>query len=360
MIQDIHTRTYRLPMPSPWSREVTTQYLAVTRLRTHDGAEGVGFTWTPQIGAASIQAMLDTDIRPFLRDRPAAPAAVWDPLWEHLREAGAGGVTTLSMAAVDIALWDLTAKSAGASLADVVGRRRSSVPVYASGVNRHLSIEELEDQIRRWLEAGHNRMKIKVGLPDLDQDVQRVAAVRKVIGPKRVLMLDANQLWDVPTARRAVAALRRFDPFWIEEPLPADDLSGYAWLRRTIDVPIATGESLYTETQFRDLLAAGGCDFVQPNICRVGGVTPFLRIARLARTFDVPTMPHLLPELSAQLAVCLPSPALVEDIDQASYAALGALAAPSGVRIAGDIATVETTLGHGLTFATDKMEEVSK
>jgi L-alanine-DL-glutamate epimerase-like enolase superfamily enzyme len=209
------------------------------------------------------------------------------------------------------------------------------------------------------VDDGHTRVKIKVGLPDLEEDLERVAAVRKIIGPQRLLMVDANQLWDYPSARRAAHALAAYEPFWLEEPLPADDLQAYVRLRATIDIPIATGESLYTELQFRDLLAAGGCDFAQPNICRVGGITPFLRIARLAHAHGIPTMPHLLPELSAQLGMCLPAAPLLEDIDRASYKALNALEKPSGVELSGDTVRVDTGPGHGLDFALDEMEEVS-
>ena len=104
---------------------------------------------------------------------------------------------------------------------------------------------------------------------------------------------------------------------------------------------------------------AGGCDYLQPNVCRVGGITPFLRIARLARLFGVPVMPHLLPDISGQLALCLPLPGMIEDIDEGSFAALGALARPSGVVIAGDSLQVQTPPGHGLVFATGALEEVT-
>jgi L-alanine-DL-glutamate epimerase-like enolase superfamily enzyme len=100
-------------------------------------------------------------------------------------------------------------------------------------------------------------------------------------------------------------------------------------------------------------------DYVQPNVCRVGGITPFLRIARLARMFDVPVMPHLLPDISGQLALCLAFPSMVEDIDQGSFAALGALAAPSGVTVTGDTLQAATPPGHGLTFAADTMERIA-
>jgi L-alanine-DL-glutamate epimerase-like enolase superfamily enzyme len=355
----VTSKTYRLPMPQPWGPDVTCQYLIAATVESSDGGTGQGFSWAVRAGAEAIQAMIDADCRPVAEGGPIAPAAAWDRLSWHLREAG-GGITTLAMAAVDIGLWDLQAKAAGVSLTDLLGQQRDQVPVYASGVNRHLTLDELREQVSRWIAAGHTKVKIKVGLPSLEEDLQRVRAVRQIIGPDRLLMVDANQLWDLPTARRAARALAAFDIFWLEEPLPAEDFQAYAQLRAAIDIPVAAGESLYTEAQFRDLLLAGAVDFVQPNVCRVGGITPFLRIARLARLFDIPVMPHLLPDISGQLAMCLPLAGMVEDIDEGSFAALGALARPSGVVITGDSLQAQTQPGHGLVFATDALEEVTR
>ena len=358
-ITEVSSKLYRLPMPRPWGPAVTCQYLIATTVRSSDGGTGQGFSWAVQAGAQAILAMVEADCAPVAEGGPVVPAAAWDRLWWQLREAG-GGIAPLSMAAIDIGLWDLQAKSAGLSLADLIGRQRDRVPVYASGVNRHLTLAELTEQVTRWTAAGHSRFKIKVGLPSLDEDLERVAAVRKIIGPDRLLMVDANQLWDLPTARRAAQKLSAFDIFWLEEPLPAEDFQGYARLRAAIGIPLAAGESLYTEAQFRDLLLAGAVDFVQPNVCRVGGITPFLRIARLARLFDVPVMPHLLPDISGQLAMALPLPGMIEDIDEGSFAALGALARPSGVVVTGDSMQAQTPPGHGLAFAADSLEEVTR
>jgi L-alanine-DL-glutamate epimerase-like enolase superfamily enzyme len=340
----------RLPMPVPWGPGADSQDVIVATVQASSGAAGQGFSWAVRAGGEAVQAMLDADAGPAAVGGPVAPAAAWDRMWWHLREAG-GGITTLSMAAVDIGLWDLQAKAAGLSLTGLIGRQRDELPVYASGVNRHLTLDELSEQVRRWVSAGHTRFKIKVGQPSLDEDVERVAAVRRIIGPGRLLMVDANQLWDLPAARRAARALSEFGIFWLEEPLPAEDHQAYARLRAAIDIPVAAGESLYTEAQFRDALLAGAVDYLQPNVCRVGGITPFLRIARLARMFDVPVMPHLLPDISGQLALCLPLQAMVEDIDQGSFAAIGALAEPSGVTISGDRLRADTPPGHGLVFA---------
>jgi L-alanine-DL-glutamate epimerase-like enolase superfamily enzyme len=357
-VTGVTTSTYRLPMPVPWGPDATSQYLIAATVHGSDGASGQGFSWTVRAGALAVHAMVDSDCGRIAAGGPVAPVAAWDRMRRELREAG-GGVTTLAMAAVDIGLWDMRARAAGISLIDLIGRQRDQVPAYASGVNRHLSMGELTEQVSRWLAAGHTRFKIKVGLPSLDEDLRRVAAVRRLIGPHRLLMVDANQLWDLPTSRRAARKLAALDIFWLEEPLPAEDFQAYARLRAAIDIPLAAGESLYTEAQFRDLLLTGAVDFVQPNVCRVGGITPFLRIDRLARQFGVPVMPHLLPDISGQLAMCLPAECMVEDIDTGSFAALGALARPSGVVVSAGSIQASTGPGHGLAFATDLLERVA-
>ncbi|WP_053207868.1 mandelate racemase/muconate lactonizing enzyme family protein [Jiangella muralis] len=350
VVAAVSTRLLRIPLPRPWGPDVPHVHVIVVDIATEDGATGTGFSWTPTIGAGAVRALLDDECTRFVVGRPADPEVVWDPLWRHLHEAGSGGVTTIAMAGVDLALWDLRCRRHGAGLADLLGRRRDSVEVYGSGVNLHYSLDELVEQARRWVEAGHHAVKIKVGKPDLADDVERVAAVRDVIGPGRRLMIDANQRWDLATARRAIGALARFDLSWVEEPLLADATWAYAQLRGSVDVPIALGENVHTVHRFRDLLDAGACDIVQPNVVRVGGVTPFLRIAALARSYGVTLAPHLLPELSGQLALSLPEPVLVEDVEDASFAALGCLAIPSGVTMTGGRLTAGAGPGLGLRF----------
>jgi L-alanine-DL-glutamate epimerase-like enolase superfamily enzyme len=347
-ITGLRARTRRVELTRPW--DVPANHVIVCELDLDDGGVATGFSWTPHIGAEAVRALLEGASRAALPGLPAHPAVVWDTLWRHLREAGAGGLTTMALAAIDIALWDLRARAAGRGLADEIGRRRDTVPVDGSGVNRDYPLGELVEQARRWKAAGHRAVKIKVGRPDLAEDVERVAAVRAEIGPDIALMIDANQRWDLPGARRAIAALAPSDLFWVEEPLPADDITAQARLRASVDVPIAVGESAYTVYDFRDLLVAGACDIVQPNVVRVGGITPFLRIVELARTFGVPAYPHLLPDISGQLALTLPLPAMVEEVEDSSFAALGVIAAPYPVHVEHGVLRAGGHTGHGLRF----------
>jgi L-alanine-DL-glutamate epimerase-like enolase superfamily enzyme len=350
-LADLRVRAQRLALPRPWGPDVTHLHVLATEVETTAGDVGTGFSWTPRVGARAVEALLRHDVPAAVLGGPVQPEVVWDRLWRSLHEGGGGGLTTIAMAGVDIALWDLRARTAGVSLVDLLGRRRDRVAVYGSGVNRHYPFEELRAQAQRWVDAGYDAVKIKVGGRDVAQDVERVAMVRQVIGPERRLMIDANQLWDLATARRAVARMSPYDLHWVEEPLLADDLRAHARLRALVDVPIAIGENLYTVYQFREALRLEACDIVQPNVVRVGGITPFLRIAALARTGGAQVAPHLLPELSGQLALCLPDPTAVEDVEDATFAHLGALRGPSGVHIERGWLRADTGPGHGLRFA---------
>ena len=333
------------------------QYLIATTVDSSDGGRGQGFSWAVQAGAQAIQAMVDADCRPVAEGGPVAPAAAWDRLWWHLREAG-GGIATLAMAAIDIGLWDLQARTAGLGLADLIGRRRDQVPVYASGVNRHLTLDELTEQVSRWVAAGHSRVKIKVGQPSLDEDLERVAAVRRIIGPRCCSWSTRTNSGTCPPPAGPPGHCRHSTSSgWrsrCRRGLPG--LRGVAGRHRHSGG--GRREPVH-RSAIPGLALAGAVDYLQPNVCRVGGITPFLRIARLARLFGVPVMPHLLPDISGQLALCLPLPGMIEDIDEGSFAALGALARPSGVVVSGDSLQAQTEPGHGLVFATDALEQVT-
>lgn len=356
-IDRFETRLLRVPLTRPWGADVTSVGVIETHVVRSDGAEGWGFTWTPQIGAEAVHALLAHDIAAAAIGRSAMPGQSWQGLWEHLHEAGGGGVTTIALAGLDLALWDAEARSRSLPVSSLVGRRRDSVRAYGSGVNLHYSLDELLAQVQRWVDAGFAAVKIKVGKPSLDEDLERVAAVRAVLGPDRELMIDANQRWDLDRATRSIDALSAFDLTWIEEPLRADDLAGHSELARRLAgssaVPIALGENVHTAHRLGDFLRAGAAQIVQPNVVRVGGITPFLRIAELAEQHGAALHPHLLPELSGQLALTLPGSIAepwAEDVEDAGFGELGALIEPSPVTVRDGRLTETPHVGLGIRF----------
>lgn len=353
IIRRIATRPIRVPLRRPWGPDVRDLSIVEVVVEDSDGAVGYGFSWTPTIGAAAVRAHLDHDILDFALGREAEASALWDPLWLHLHEGGEGGITTIAMAGLDLALWDLAGRRAEEPLTDLIGRRHDTATVYGSGVNLHYPLDELVAQAERWVAAGFDAVKVKVGSRDLARDVERIAAVREVIGPDRRLMIDANQRWSLDQAERAIGDLAAFDLAWIEEPLRADDLAAHAELRRRIEVPVALGENLYTRYRFAEFIDAGAVDVVQPNVVRVGGITPFLGIARLAADRGVELAPHLLLELSAQLALALPGEHRVEAVEDASFEALGALAEPSPVAVSRAMVSTTGRPGLGVRFTSE-------
>jgi len=347
-ITRVTTTPLTAAMPRPWVPSAPWLHLVRVDVDCSDGVTGTGFSWTPTIGAAAVRALIDTDIASFVVGRTADARSVWPELWRHLHEAGGAGVTTIAMAGVDLALWDAAGRRASLGLADQLGRIRGTVGVYGSGVNLHYSLDELVAQAERWVVAGYDAVKIKVGKPDLAEDVDRVAAVREVLGPRRQLMIDANQRWDVGTAITALAALERFDLHWIEEALRSDDTLGYLELRGSIGVPVAMGENVHTVHRFRELAALGAADILQPNVVRVGGITPFLEIAELVDAADLVLAPHLLPELSGQLAMSIAQQTRIERVEDADLDTLGLLAGPSPVRFDGATLTAPGSPGIGI------------
>ena len=353
-IAAVRTRRLSARMPRPWVPDEPHLHLVIVEVEDSDGLVGTGFSWTPTIGAAAVQAMIDTEIAPFALGRTTDPQALWPALWLRLHEAGGAGITTIALAGLDTALWDLAGQRAALPLASLLGARRASVPVYGSGVNLHYSIDELVAQASRWVASGYDTVKIKVGGPSLAVDVERVGAVRDAIGPDRTLLIDANQRWTLEQASTALDALSRFDLGWIEEPLRAEDTRGYRALRERTGVPIALGENIHTLQRFQDIVDAGYADVLQPNVIRVGGITPFLEIASFISTESSASLaPHLLIDLSVQLALAVGAETAVEDVEEASFSSLGLITSPSPVEIVDARARLRENArpGLGLDFA---------
>jgi len=350
-VEAVETAVYRVPLPRPWgdqTHRIGHLEIVVTDVAADNGLTGTGFSYSVGVGGKAIQALLDWYIAPTLVGAEVVPQVQWQRMWAEAHDAGGGGISTMAIAAADIALWDLAAKERGLPLTTALGQFRASIPAYGSGVNLNLSMSELEDQVRRWLDAGYSAVKVKVGKPDLAEDLERLAMVRRVIGPGRPLMIDANQGWDVTAAMRAIRAFEPFDLHWVEEPLLSDDIAGHARLRRVIGPPLAIGENVYTRYQFNEYLRQGACDVVQADVVRVGGITPWLAIAALAQTWGVPMAPHFMLELSGQLLCCIPNGVILEDVEGGSFRALGILAEDVGVHH-GQFVPPDR-LGHGIAF----------
>jgi L-alanine-DL-glutamate epimerase-like enolase superfamily enzyme len=180
----------------------------------------------------------------------------------------------------------------------------------------HLEAQELVEQTLAAQAQGFKGAKIKIGRPHVSEDVARLSAVRLAVGNSFELMTDANQGFNRPEVVRRAHAFDGLDLAWLEEPLPAEDVSGHRHLRKQTSIPVAVGESLYHLSQFREYVEQGACSVVQPDVARIGGITPWIKVAHLAEAFDVPVCPHFLMELHVSLCAAVPNAAWVEYIPQ--------------------------------------------
>lgn len=349
-IARITTRRLLGVLGRPWAVDVTGNHIIVVDVELSDGARGTGFSWTPAIAASAIEAMLRDELIPRALGADDDAPALWHHLWLAVHEAGGGGVTTIALAGIDLAVRDALARRGRSTITTQLGQVRDSVPAYGSGINLHYSTDELLAQCERFVAAGMGAVKIKIGRPDLADDLSRVRAVRELVGPAVAVRVDANQRWTLEQASTAADALAEFDIDWLEEPLRADDSIGYRELARRSPIPLAGGENLHTTYRFADALESGALSVIQPNVVRVGGVTPFLEIAALAQQHGVRLAPHLLPELAVPLALALLAIESVEVVEGALLHEQGLLSGRSPIDVSRGVAASTADAGFGLHF----------
>ena len=294
------------------------QETPMVRIRTDDGLEGTGYTYTIGTGGSSVVALLRDHLAPQLIGRdPAMIEQIWQHLFFHTHATAVGAITSLALCAIDTALWDLRGRRTGTPLHVMAGGAQDRVPVYdTEGGWLHVPVEEVIDNALSLKAVGFRGVKMKVGKDHVREDVKRLVAVREAIGDDMELMVDANQGFTVAEAIRRARHFEPLDLAWFEEPLPAEDLNGHVMLRESTTLPIAVGESIYSISHFREYLQRGACTIVQTDVARIGGITPWLKCAHLAESFNVPICPHYLMELHVGLCAAVPNAPWVEYIPQ--------------------------------------------
>lgn len=276
-------------------------------IRTRDGHEGIGFGYSKRAGGPGMYAHAKELAPNLLGEDPNDISRLFTKLLWAGASMGRSGLTTQAVAPFDIALWDLKAKRAKLPLAKLLGAERDSVQCYnTSGGYLHTPLDQVLKNVEISRESGIGGIKLKVGQPDLAIDIERVSAVRKLLGDSFPLMVDANQQWDRQKATRACRAFEPFDLTWIEEPLDAYDFEGHAQLAARFDTAIATGEMLTSFGEHAQLIMSEGSDFIQPDAPRVGGITPFLQIMSLGAFKGRKLAPHFAMEIHLHLAAAYP------------------------------------------------------
>ncbi len=325
LIRHVKLSTARLPLAVPISdakvftgrqKPMTEVVFLFAEITTEQGHTGLGFSYSKRAGGPAQYAHAKEVAEGIIGEDPNDIGKLYTKLLWAGASVGRSGVATQALAAVDIALYDLKAKRAGLPLAKLLGSYRDSVQTYnTSGGFLNATLDEVKARATQSIDEGIGGIKIKVGLPDSKEDLRRVAGVREHIGWDVPLMVDANQQWDRATALRLGRRLEEFNLIWIEEPLDAYDFEGHAHLAQVLDTPIATGEMLASVAEHKGLIAANGCDIIQPDAPRVGGITQFLRLAALADERGLGLAPHFAMEIHLHLAAAYPREPWVEHFD---------------------------------------------
>ena len=314
-----------LPLANPISdakvltgrqKPMTEIAMLFVEIETSQGHKGLGFSYSKRAGGPGQFAHAKEIAPTLLGEDPNDIAKLWDKLCWAGASVGRSGMSTQAIGAFDVALWDMKAKRANLSLAKLLGSHRDSVRCYnTSGGFLHTPIDQLMVNASASIQRGIGGIKLKVGQPDAALDIARVTAVRKHLGDAVPIMVDANQQWDRPTAQRMCRIFEQFNLVWIEEPLDAYDHEGHAALALQFDTPIATGEMLTSAGEHGDLIRHRAADYLMPDAPRVGGITPFLKIAAQAEHAGLMLAPHFAMELHVHLAAAYPTEPWVEHFE---------------------------------------------
>lgn len=270
-------------------------------IHTDTGLVGYGFSGTHAHLATDrliVDCILSSYAPLLIGEDPREVLALWEKLHKkaEIYWVGRMGITHLALGAIDIALWDLKSKEAGLPLWKLLGgSAEKKVEAYnTDGGWLNWPIEIVVSDCKRLVEEeGYRAVKLKVGGAEPREDLRRVEAVRKALGPEIRIMTDANGRWNLPQAIQTAGRLVDFDITWIEEPIYFDDVEGHRRLAETIQTPIALGEQLYTASHFRDFIHAGAVHYVQPDAVRLAGITEFWQVADMARCYSLPVVPHV-------------------------------------------------------------------
>lgn len=323
---------------------ITKAPLLLLDLETEQGVTGRAYVWCylreamPAV-ASILQAVLET-----VKGDVLAPIDLFDKLSRRFALIGMQGIIRMATAGFDMAVWDALAQSAGLPLATLLGARPKPVPAYNSSGLGLMPADKLADEAEALLAGGFRAVKLRLGYPTLAEDLAAVRIVKKVIASDVALLVDYNQALDLPEAQRRGRALDGEGIGWLEEPILHNDYRGYATLAGELQVPIQIGENFSGYSEMRAALDACACDYVMPDLERIGGVTGWQRAAALAASHRIPMSSHLYPEISAHLLAATPTCQYLEYVDWADKILEQPLAIKDGN------AVISGQPGNGITW----------
>lgn len=314
-IREVRAHWIRCPIPADQQHVsdfglIETFDATIVSVTTDDGLTGYGEAKAAAGSAGSCATLVDciaNDVAPEVTGRDSRRITeIFETLYNGTRAGfaltrgrgfpglGRRGLSIAALGALDTALWDLQGKRLGVPVVELLGGAvRDRLPCYASG--GWADGDGIGAQLDQYVSQGFGAVKMRVGVMDgrVERSVDRVRTARRYLGPDIDIMVDAHGTFSVPEAKRFARDVEECGLRWFEEPVSSDDLPGLAEVRTFTSIPIAMGESEFTRFAFRDILARGAADVLQPDAAIIGGITEMQRVAHLASAHQVELAPHL-------------------------------------------------------------------
>lgn len=320
-ISGLAVRAVHVPMRIPLQTSSGTIHiapLALIDLHTQEGVTGRTylFCYTPLV-LRPVCDMLN-NLAPLLQGMPVAPLEINRALHARFRLLGSKGIVGMALAGLDMAAWDAFARAKEQPLARALGADLLEIRAYNSCGLGLIGADLAPAEAETLVSAGFSAIKVRLGYPALETDIQVIRAVKAAIGEGVQLMSDYNQGLSVPEAERRVRALADEGLCWIEEPCAAYEYPGYARVRAASTTPIQMGENWWGPGEMAMCLSFGASDLGMPDAMKIGGVTGWMQAAALADAAGMPISTHLFPEVSVHLMAATPTRHWLEFVDWAS------------------------------------------
>ena len=319
-IKSIRSHVLRVPLDEPLAGGPpyfrSHNQFVILRVETEDGIEGIGATFFGGALSATLKHAVDQLGELIVGEDPLRVEAITQKLRSAAASAGPGGILTLAISGIDMALWDIKGKLLGQSLGTMLGGLRDRVPTYASGaLVRAYPLDHLVKAAQLLVDRGFKQMKTQLALPGDTapaKEVERARLIREAAGPDIDLMCDINQRWSVHQAIEIGKRVEDVHFFWLEDVTVHDDYTGLARVADALITPLAGGECLYGITPFRHMIEAHSVDIIMIDLNRVGGISNWMKVAAMAEAFNLPVVSHLFPEIHVHLVSAIPNGLTVE------------------------------------------------